>query len=115
MRIKADIWVSAYIRRLGVAFVPAMVVRRGDANAGAIFIKINTLDGRAQVLRPAIAGMDEAANERSWSHAFAEEGIEEAAADAYLARQAEFDSDLWVIEVEEKQGRHCLEDFVVTE
>jgi hypothetical protein len=109
MRIKAGIWVSAYIRRLNAMAVPALVVRRGDGDAGAVFIKLNALDGRVQILRPAASGIEAVEDARRWSPVF-REAKPEAEADAYLARQAEFDPDLWVIEVEDKEGRHFLGD-----
>ncbi|WP_088348599.1 MULTISPECIES: DUF1491 family protein [Rhodomicrobium] len=115
MRLKAGIWVSAYIRQLGGMPVPAAVVRRGDPDAGAIFIKVNMLDGYVKVLRPAAAGLDGEASGRFWTPALKEPRIEEAAADAYLARQADFDSDMWVIEIEDRLGRHFLDEFVVAE
>ncbi len=112
MRIKAGIWVSAYLRRLNGEAVPALVSLRGDADAGAIFIKINTLDGFAQLLRPAASAIEDAADERYWTPAFKDPRSEQEV-DVYLARQRSFDSDLWIIEVEDKAGRHFLEDFVV--
>jgi hypothetical protein len=114
LRLKASIWVGAYVRRLGAIPVSAMITRRGDADAGAIFIKISRLDGSACVLRPALAMLDEP-GERQWTHALKDESAEESAADAYLARQAEFDTDLWVIEVEDREGRHFLDEFVKPE
>lgn len=115
MRLKAGIWVSAYIRQLGTMPVPAAVTRRGDADAGAIFIKVNMLDGFAKVLRPAASGLDGEASGPFWTPALKPERIEEAAADSYLARQADFDSDIWVVEIEDRQGRHFLDEFVVAE
>jgi hypothetical protein len=114
LRLKAGLWVSAYVRQLGGIPIPAMVVRRGDPDAGAIFVKLSTLDGFAQVFRPALV-LGESGADRLWSRALPGERAEEAAADAYLARQAEFDSDMWVIEVEDRQGRHFLDDFIVAE
>lgn len=115
MRIRAHIWIGAYIRRLGMESISAVVARRGDADAGAIYIKIATLDGEARVLRPAIAGWDSAATDRSWSIAFNGESVEERKADEFLARQAEFDSDMWVIEIEDRRGRHGLDDAIIPE
>jgi hypothetical protein len=115
MRIKAHIWIGAYIRRLGAEFIPAVVARKGDADAGAIYIKIATLDGNARVLRPAIAGWDAAATDRSWSPVFNGESVEERKADDYLARQAEFDSDMWVIEIEDREGRHGLDEAIISQ
>jgi hypothetical protein len=111
MRIKAGIWVSAYLRRVNALAVPAVVTRRGDGDAGAIFIKLSTLDGFAQVLRPAASGGEEAADERFWVLAF-KAPRSDAEAEAYLARQREFDADMWVIEVEDRGGRHFLDDYV---
>ena len=115
MRIKAQIWINAYIRRLGAECIPAVVTRKGDADAGAIFIKVATLDGRALILRPAIAGLDGAAADRSWSLAFNGESVEESKADDFLARQAEFDCDMWIIEIEDRAGRHGLDEALMPE
>lgn len=115
MRLKAGIWVSAYVRQLGVAAIPVAVTRRGDPDAGAIFIKINMLDGFAQVLRPAASGLPGTDTDRRWSQALPGTRTEDAAADAYLARQSGFDSDMWIVEVEDRLGRHFLEEFVVSE
>jgi len=112
MRIKAGIWVGAYVRRLNAMAVPALVARRGDADAGAIYIKINTLDGLAFLLRPAMAGKEGSEDERFWSPAFAVPR-EEQEVDRYLARQREFDADLWIVEVEDKAGRTFIEDYIV--
>lgn len=115
MRLKASIWVGAYIRQLNAIPVSAMITRRGDPDAGAIFIKINTLDGNAQILRPAIMGSFADDGRRCWTPVLKGSPKCESDADAYLARQAEFDTDLWVVEVEDRQGRHFLEDCVIAE
>ena len=53
MRLKSAIWVSAYIRRCMVEGAYAVVRRRGAEEAGAIFVKIDRLDGTADVYGPA--------------------------------------------------------------
>jgi hypothetical protein len=118
MRVKSGLWVAAYVRRLGSIPVAAMVMKRGDADAGAIFIKVNRLDGRACVLRPALSmgsGDADGLSERRWVEALQGGETPESEADAYLARQREFDADLWVIEVEDREGRHFLNDFIAKE
>lgn len=114
MRVKSAIWVGAYVRRVNAIPVAAAVVRRGDADAGAIYIKINTLDGNAQVLRPAAAGTVGAEDQRFWAPAF-ETPADEAKADAYIVRQANFDPDIWAVEIEDRAGRHFLEDCLIKE
>jgi hypothetical protein len=52
-RLRADIWVAAYLRRCAVEGAVATLRRRGAAEAGAIFVKIDRLDGRAALYAPA--------------------------------------------------------------
>lgn len=115
MRLKAEIWVKAYIRQLSGMAIAVAVARRGDRDAGAVYVKINMLDGRAQVLRPALSGLSGDDTERRWSPAFPNDAPTEDKADAYLARQMEFDPDIWIVEIEDRNGRHFLDDFLTAE
>ncbi|KPN63991.1 DUF1491 family protein [Aliiroseovarius crassostreae] len=103
-RLTADVWVSAYLTRLRLAGIPAFVTRKGDVTAGAVLVKLNTLDGRAVAYQ---RSFDLMTGERAW--VVLSEG-EERDVDAALARQKSFDPDLWVIEVEDKSGRHLLDE-----
>jgi hypothetical protein len=114
MRLRADIWVKAYIRRCSVEGAAAFVVRHGDDMAGAIFIKVDKLDGTCLVFGPAPAGFSGTEIDRQWMAHLAIEGTAVEKADAFLAREAEFDSDMWIIEVEDRRGRHFLADSLVT-
>lgn len=104
MRLTADVWVSAYLTRLRLQDIPAFITQKGDAIAGAVLVKINTLDGQAMAYQ---RSFDLMTGERCWM--VLSEG-READVDAALARQKGFDPDLWVIEVEDKQGRHLLDE-----
>jgi len=110
MRLRAEFWVKAYIRRCAVNGASAVVVRHGDDDAGAIYIKIARLDGTCLLLGPAPAGFSGAESGRRWVVCLSPTDLSEADADAFLAREAEFDSDLWLVEVEDRQGRHFLGD-----
>ncbi|MBV0913261.1 DUF1491 family protein [Anianabacter salinae] len=103
VRLTADFWVQAYLARLRLADIPAFVVARGDATAGAVIVKLNTLDGRAVAHQRTY---DMMTDERRW--VVLAEGPE-AEVDAALARQRGFDPDLWVIEVEDRAGRTLLD------
>ncbi|MDA5093197.1 DUF1491 family protein [Aliiroseovarius sp. KMU-50] len=103
-RLTADVWVSAYLTRLRLADIPAFVTRKGDLTAGAVLVKLNTLDGQAAVYQ---RSFDLMTGERAW--VVLSEG-EERDVDAALTRQKGFDPDLWVIEVEDKSGRHLLDE-----
>ena len=112
MRLKTEIWVKAYVRACGGRGVPAMVVRHGDDDAGAIYIKIAHLNGRAALYGPAPAGFDEGQTDRRWTLHLDAAKATEAEVEAYPGYQAEFDPDLWVVEVEDRQGRHFLDDWL---
>ncbi len=104
MRLTADIWVSAYLTRLRLLEIPAFVVQRGDNTAGAVLIKLNTLDGQACCYQRSFDLMTGA---RRWVVLTAGQ---EADVDQSIAKQRSFDPDLWVIEVEDKAGRHLLDE-----
>jgi hypothetical protein len=110
LRLRADIWVAAYIRRCEVEGAVAVLRRRGAAEAGAIFVKLDRLDGRAALYGP--APQSELADwgvERLWRRVHAEEWVEPAVIEERLAREIGFDSDLWIIEVEDREGRPRLD------
>jgi hypothetical protein len=104
-RLTADFWVRAYLARLAQAHLPAYVTARGDAAAGAVIVKVATLDGRARAYQ---RGWDLATGARSWQ--VLAEGAE-AEVDAALARQRRVDPDLWTIEVEDRSGAGLLDDL----
>ena len=103
-RLTTDIWVSAYLTRLRLLDIPVFVTRKGDKTAGTVLVKLNTLDGQAQAFQ---RSFDLMTGERAW--VTLAEGAE-ADVDASLTKQAGFDPDLWVIEVEDRAGRHLLDD-----
>jgi hypothetical protein len=114
MRLKSGVWVSAYVRRCNVEGVFAAIRRRGADDAGAIFIKVNRLDDTADVYGPApqTAFGDDAPLDRAFSPAMKTMPALDAEAEAYLARQIRFDPDLWIIETEDRAGRHFLDRVV---
>jgi len=112
MRLKAEIWVRAYIRACAVEAVPVMVVRHGDNDAGAVFIKICRRDGSARLFGPAPSGLDGPESGQRWIAQLDAPETSEADVDQFLDRQASFDPDLWVIEVEDPKGRHFLGDWL---
>ncbi|PTX57294.1 hypothetical protein C8N43_1961 [Litoreibacter ponti] len=102
-RLTSDFWVSAYLTRLRLHDIPAFITAKGDKTAGAVLVKLNTLDGQAVCYQ---RSFDLMSGERAW--VVLAEG-DEPAVDASIAKQRSFDRDLWVIEVEDRAGRHLLD------
>ncbi len=113
MRIRSEIWVRAYLRRCQAQGVPVVIARRGDEAAGAIFICIDRLDGTVFLYGPAPAGLIGSETERRWMNCFGNRAVGLVEVEEYLAKQRKFDPDLWIVEVEDKAGRHFLDDAAV--
>lgn len=99
----------AHIRQCEVAGVTAMLVRRGDSSAGIVLIKVNRLGAGCTVYSPTNQGD----GSRAWLPATGADPVEEAEADAYIQRQIGYDPDLWVVEIEDRDGRHFLDEPVL--
>jgi hypothetical protein len=114
MRLKSGIWVAAYIRRCQIEGAQALLRRRGAEEAGAVFIKVSRLDGTAEVFGPAPqSAFDEARPaDRAFVRSLKSDSVSEADAEAYLACQIKFDPDVWIVEVEDRGGRHFLDTVV---
>ena len=111
MRLKTALWVAAYLRRCDVEGLSAVVRRRGAEDAGAVFVRVNRLDGSSDLFGPAPQSAFEAAEgaARAFSPSLAMAPAPDEQVEAYLARQTKFDSDLWIIEVEDRAGRNFLD------
>jgi len=105
--LSTDIWVAALIRRVELGGGFAMVLRKGDARAGAVLIKlVNPRAGTSRLLAEATRGD----GERIWMRPL--RSRDEHDLDAYVERTVKIDPDVWVVEVEDNQGRHFLVETV---
>jgi hypothetical protein len=111
VRLKSAIWVAAYVRRCHLEGAFAVVRRRGSEEAGAIFVKVSRLDGSAALYGPAPQSAFEEARpgERRFTSCVAAGFAPDADVETRLRREQDFDSDLWIVEVEDRAGRHFLE------
>jgi hypothetical protein len=105
--LSTDIWVSALIRRAEMGGAFAMVARKGDTRAGAVLVKV--VDRRAGTVR-LYSEATRADGERVWMQPHP--GADEPALDAYAERARRIDPDLWVVEIEDVEGRHFLTERV---
>jgi len=107
MQLSTDIWVSALIRRAELAGAFAMVERKGDARAGAVLVKVlNRPQGTARLYAEATR-MD---GERVWMQPALSD--QEPDLDRYIERAVRVDPDIWVVEIDDREGRHFLTEPV---
>jgi len=110
MRLKTSIWVAAYLRRCQTEGVFAAVRRRGAEEAGAVFVKVALMDGTAMLYVPAPQTVydDSRPIERFFTPTSAQP-VSEPAVEERLTKEVRFDPDAWIVETEDKAGRHFLD------
>lgn len=108
-RLKTEFKVQAWLRRCAVAGLMATVARKGDADAGALFLKVNRFAGGCEVYS-GVTGPDGA---ETWLRATGPQPVSEREADTYLVRQATYDADLWVLEIEDPKAQFVLDAKVL--
>lgn len=107
--LKTWIWAQALVRRAQVGGAFATIARKGDSDAGAVLVKVATMNGKARLYAPAQNGD----GERVWLDlSTGALGEDERAVDAYAAKRAQGDPDIWVVEIEDREGRTFLTEPV---
>ena len=101
-RLRSDIWVAAYIRRNHADGGYAALRKRGAAEAGAVFVLVDRLDGRCALYAPGPA--DETTGERRWVRAHSLEFVSAADIETRISREMGIDPDIWIVEIERRDG-----------
>ena len=110
MRLKSSIWVAAYLRRCQTEGIFGAVRRRGAEEAGAVFVKVALLDGNAMLYAPAPQTVYDESRpaERLFAPA-SPQPVPEQSVEERLAKEIRFDPDAWIVETEDRAGRHFLD------
>ena len=107
MMLSTDIWVAALIRRVELGGGFAAVERKGDARAGSVLVKVlNRPEGTAKLYAEATRGD----GERVWMRPHGSD--QEVELDRYIERAVRVDPDIWIVEVDDNEGRHFLTEPV---
>lgn len=108
IRLRSDFWVSAHLRRCAIEGIDAVLRRRGAAEAGAIFVTVDRLDGTVDLYGPAPQSL---VSEHDLDRAFAPIVVAQSglAVAERMAREVRFDPDLWWISIDDRLGRTLIE------
>ena len=101
-RVTSEFWVSAYKQVLEGQAIPLFVIKKGNAAAGAIIVRISDLQGSSKIF---VQSFD-MEGDRRWVELAAGKDAE---METVILRQKKVDSDLWILEVETRHGNHYLD------
>ncbi|WP_417449054.1 DUF1491 family protein [Kordiimonas sp.] len=104
-RLTSKLWVDAHVRTCHIAGCPAFVVSRGDGERGGILLKVNRFAAGVDLYE---LSRDFDGN-RIWRRLGPEAGEPESDADGRILKKRKFDSDLWVIEIEDMGGKYVCD------
>ena len=105
MRVTSTLFVAALVRRCYGQGATAVVVRHGADEAGAIFIIVDNLGGSADLYGPAPQSAFEEARPSERLFQKIAEGDALDAITTQLERETRFDPDLWIVAIEDRDGR----------
>jgi len=108
-KIKTGMWVQAQIRICDINCIPIMVRHKGDADAGAILLKLDQGKAGCSMLSQ-VRDVD---GSLGWMYGGGGTLIDQSQAEVYIKRQIDRDPDLWVIEIEDMQGRYELDGDIL--
>ncbi len=106
-RVKTEIRVSAQLRIAQAAGAFATIVRRGDPDAGAVAVKLYQGPGAVKLF---IQSRD-LNGAKIWREPFEGNAAPdlETKIDQWLAKETKIDPDLWIVEIEDREGRAFLD------
>ena len=109
LRLRTDFWVAALRRRAESAGAYVSIARIGAAEAGTIFVLVNRRDGAFDLYGPAPQSVFE--EERPGDRLFSQIATRatEQETQARMEREVKFDADLWLIDIEDGEGRAFVE------
>ena len=114
MRVRSDIWVSAYIRRVNASGGFAVLRQRGAVEAGAIYITVEGEDRTYDLYVPAPQSLlEDGEYDRQFRRHPASGTLDALGLAELIQREMRFDTDLWVIAVEDRGRRHFLDTAVI--
>lgn len=108
-RLQTALWVQAHVKRADLSGIAMVVLRKGDAEAGSVLVKLNRREAGCMVLSQSRTPEGELVFMRGTGP----ELVPEEEADAYIARQLRYDPDIWVLEIDDRDGRHPFDERIL--
>lgn len=105
-RVTSEFWISSYMKRLELQAIPFFIIKKGDKKAGAIIIRVSDMRGKSKIF----VQCQSQSVDRRWVELANGLDFE---MDEVIQKQREFDLDLWILEIEERNNIHLLDDVLL--
>lgn len=115
MSVKSGIWVAAHLRRCQAMGLMAVLARHGAQEAGAIYVRAILPGGLARLFGPAPGAAYGPDGLRRFCLPLGFAPVPEAKTDEYLERQKKYDPDIWIVDVEDREGMALIESYSTEE
>lgn len=102
-RLPTKLWLDGYLRQHAQTGQSYYILRKGEPESGTIALKLVFLQGKGCIIMTQGRTLDGVAG---WLPAFGGRVVSEEEATAYLDRLAERDPDVWIVEIETRDGSH---------
>jgi len=105
-RLRTVLWVEAQMILCSQRNQPVYIKKKGDPDAGVIFLNLNKLDGTNELFTQ----IREIEGILNWLPVGDKGRLNDIEIDEYLAKQEAYDPDIWIIEVEDPKDKFCFID-----
>ena len=112
IELKSEILINAGIRAAERNFINVYVTKRGDSESGAIFVKVDTLDGYAKLYTRNLKY--DLINENDvveFVNLYPDKKLPNIDIDKRITKEIQIDSDCWIVEIEDKEGRNPFQNL----
>jgi len=110
--LKAEIIINAGIRIAQQNLANAYVLKKGDIDAGSIFVKVDTLDGYSKLFSRNLSY--DFMHDKTFiqfQDLYPNQKIETINVNNRISKEISIDTDCWVIEIEDKNGINPFENL----
>ena len=107
--LKTNLWIRAQIKICDINFLPAIILRKGDPDSGAVILKINRLEHGVQVLSQTRTSESHLA----WISITGDFPVNESVADKKIENQCKIDPDIWVLEIEDPNYNYQMQEPII--
>jgi hypothetical protein len=109
LRLRTDFWIAALRRRAEAAGAYVSIARRGADEAGAVFVTVDRRNGAFDLYGPAPQSVfdDTRPSDRLFVLMLGAVALEEI--ERRMDGEIRFDPDLWLVDIEDREGRPFLE------